>query len=90
MSLPKVENIICASDSDKFYRPNVPSNDEKYNVAVFGHTRQAQVSQELRKVGFYVYTVDGPRVTGEYYAAASSQRGPQLQNAKPTPICASS
>jgi hypothetical protein len=23
----KVENIICASDSDKFYRPNVPSND---------------------------------------------------------------
>jgi hypothetical protein len=77
---PRVENIICASDSDKFYRPNVPSNDEKYNVAVFGHTRQAMVSQELRKVGFYVYTVDGPRVTGEYYAA-------QLPNAAPNARC---
>jgi len=77
---PRVENIICASDSDKFYRPNVPSNDETYNVAVFGHTRQAMVSQELRKVGFYVYTVDGPRVTGEYYAA-------QLPNAAPNAKC---
>ena len=77
---PKVENIICASDSDKFYRPNVPSNDEKYNVAVFGHTRQAQISQELRKVGFYVYTVDGPRVTGEYYAS-------QVPNAAPNSRC---
>jgi hypothetical protein len=76
----RVENIICASDSDKFYRPNVPSNDETYNVAVFGHTRQAMVSQELRKVGFYVYTVDGPRVTGEYYAA-------QLPNAAPNAKC---
>jgi hypothetical protein len=77
---PKVENIICASDSDKFYRPNVPPNDEKYNQAVFGHTRQAQVSQELRTIGFYIYTVDGPRVTGEYYAA-------QVPNAAPNKNC---
>ena len=77
---PKVENIICASDSDKFYRPNVPSNDEKYNVAVFGHSRQAQIAQELRKVGFYIFTVDGPRVTGEYYAA-------EVPNAAPNARC---
>jgi hypothetical protein len=77
---PRVENIICASDSDKFYRPNVPSNDEKYNMAVFGHTRQAQVSQDLRRVGFYIYTVDGPRVNGEYYAA-------QVPNAAPNARC---
>ena len=67
---PRVENIICASDSDKFYTPNVPANDEKYNVPVFGRSRQAQVSQDLHRVGYYVYTLDGPRVTGEYYAAA--------------------
>lgn len=73
---PRVQNIICASDSDKFYRPNVPSNDEKYNVGVFGHSRQAQVSQELRTIGFYVFTVDGPRVTGEYYAAKPSNAAP--------------
>jgi hypothetical protein len=77
---PKVENIISASDSDKFYRPNVPSNDEKYNIAVFGHSRQAEVSQELRRIGFYIYTVDGPRVTGEYYAA-------QVPNAAPNARC---
>jgi hypothetical protein len=77
---PKVENIICASDSDKFYRPNTPSNDEKYNVAVFGHSRQAQIAQELRKVGFYIFTVDGPSVTGEYYAA-------EVPNAAPNARC---
>ena len=77
---PNVQNIICASDSDKFYRPNVPSNDEKYNVGVFGHTRQAQVSQDLRRIGFYVFTVDGPRVTGEYYAA-------EVPNAAPNKNC---
>jgi hypothetical protein len=77
---PKVENIISASDSDKFYRPNVPSNDEKYDVAVFGHPREAELSQDLRRVGFYIYTVDGPRVTGEYYAA-------QVPNAAPNARC---
>jgi hypothetical protein len=77
---PRVENIICASDSDKFYTPNVPSNDDKYNVPAFGHKRQAQVSQELHKVGYYIYTVDGPRVTGEYYAA-------QVPNATPAAKC---
>jgi len=77
---PRVQNIICSSDSDKFYRPRVPSNDETYNVGVFGHSRQAMVSQELRTVGFYIYTVDGPRVTGEFYSA-------KVPNAAPNPRC---
>ena len=37
------------------------------------------VSQELRKVGFYVYTIDGPRVTGEYYAAAVPNAAPNAR-----------
>lgn len=77
---PRVENIISASDSDKFYRPNLPSNDEKYNVAAFGHPREAQIAQDLRRVGYYVYTVDGPRVTGEYYAS-------EVPNATPAAKC---
>ena len=77
---PKVQNIISASDSHKFYTPNVPSNDEKYDTPTFGHPRQAQISQDLHKVGFYVYTVDGPRVTVEYYSA-------EVSNAAPTPNC---
>jgi len=66
---PKVQNITCASNSSKFYIPANPSNDTKYNVPAFGHTRQAQVAQELNTVGYYLYSVDGPRVTVDYYSA---------------------
>ena len=68
----KVQNILCASDSSKFYTPGSPSNDDKFDVPVFGHKRQAQIAQELHTVGFYIYTVDGPRVTGEYYSSVLS------------------
>ncbi len=66
---PKIQNILCASDSSKFYTPGVPSNDEKYDVPVFGHARQAQIAQELHTVGYYLFTVDGPRITVDYYSA---------------------
>jgi hypothetical protein len=49
-------------------------------VAVFGHSREVEVSQQLRTIGFYIYTVDGPRVTGEYYAA-------EVPNAAPNSKC---
>jgi hypothetical protein len=77
---PRVENIVSQSDSHKFYTPNVPSNDDKYDVAAFGHRREAELSQDLHQVGFYIYTVDGPRVTAKYYAAP-------VPNAAPTPNC---
>jgi hypothetical protein len=38
--IAKVQNILCASDSSKFYTPGSPSNDAKYDVPVFGHARQ--------------------------------------------------
>lgn len=65
----KVQNILCASDSSKFYTPNIPANDVKYDVPAFGHARQAQVAQELHTIGYYLVTVDGPRVTVDYYSA---------------------
>ncbi len=65
----KVQNILCASDSSKFYTPGSPSNDDKYNVPAFGHKRQAQIAQELHTVGYYLFTVDGPRVNVDYYSA---------------------
>jgi hypothetical protein len=71
-----VQNILCASDSSKFYTPGNPPNDVKYNVPVFGKTRQTQIAQDLYKVGYYIYTVDGPRVTVDYYAAAPSNVAP--------------
>lgn len=77
---PRVENIISQSDSHKFYTPNVPANDEKYDLPAFGHKREAEISQDLHQVGFYIYTVNGPRVTVKYYAAP-------MPNAAPVPNC---
>ena len=71
-----VQNILCASNSSKFYTPGYPSNDDKYNVPVFGHTRQTQIAQELHTVGYYIFTVDGPRVNVDYYSAIPSNVAP--------------
>lgn len=71
-----VMQILCASDSSKFYVPagsppnNVSqtvSNDARYNGA--NSLRRAPITQELYTVGFYIFTVDGASVTVDYYAA---------------------
>ena len=67
-----VQQIIGASDSNKFYiplgnseAPGTTNNDIKYN----NPTRETSISQERNTVGYYIYTVDGPRVTGQFYSA---------------------
>ena len=54
-----VEQIIGASDSYKFYAPKKPFSK-----------RDQPLAQDLYKIGYYIYTVDGPRLTVRYYAAA--------------------
>jgi len=66
-----VHELVCASDSSKFYTPANPSNDTTYDVPAFGHTRQVPLSQDLYRIGYYIVTVDGPRVTVDYYAVPS-------------------
>jgi len=51
-----VHQIISASDSSKFYIPQLPVS-----------TNDTPISQDLEKLGYYIYTVDGPRVTVDYY-----------------------
>ena len=65
----KVMDIIGASDSSKFYIPAIPSNDQKYDVPAFGHTRQTQIVQELNTVGYYIFSVDGSDVSVDFYSA---------------------
>jgi len=62
--LSKVQEIICASDSSKFYTPKALDNANWFGQKV----RETSVSQERYTVGYYIYTVDGPRVTIDYYA----------------------
>ena len=59
-----VQQIICASDSYKYYTPKGPYS-----------TRETPIAQELYKTGYYIYTVDGPRVTGQYYATTPLANG---------------
>lgn len=54
-----VQQIITASDSHKFYTPGSPYS-----------SREQPFRQELGQVGYYLFNVDGPRVTAEYWATA--------------------
>ena len=53
----KVYQIIAQSDSSKMYNPATPAS-----------SNDAPIQQDLSKVGYYIFTVDGPRVTMDYYA----------------------
>ncbi len=53
----KITQIIGQSDSSKFYTPVLPVS-----------AKDAPIKQDLFKVGYYIFTVDGPRVTMDYYA----------------------
>ena len=75
-SSARFQQILCASDSSKFYIPTFPANDITYNLLGLGTVpptkklaRQTQIAQELNTVGYYIFTVDGSNVTVDYYSA---------------------
>jgi hypothetical protein len=53
----KVHQLITQSDSSKFYTPVTPVS-----------ANDTPIQQDLGRVGYYIFTVDGPRVTADYYA----------------------
>jgi len=57
----KVQEIISASDSTKFYTASSGFS-----------SREQTVSDQQNKIGYYLYKVDGPRVTGQYYTTDKS------------------
>jgi hypothetical protein len=59
-----VEELICAPDSSKFYTPKALTDAKWYDQKV----RETSVAQEPYTVGYYIYTIDGPRVTVDYYS----------------------
>ena len=62
--LSKVQELICASNSSKFYTPQALTSANWFGQKV----RETSVAQELYTVGYYIFTVDGPRVTVDYYS----------------------
>ena len=59
-----VRQIISQSDSSKFYTPTaITSGNETVNA------------EELYQIGYYIYTVDGPRVTVDHYGVPANVAG---------------
>ncbi len=61
----KVEELIAAPVCPKFYAP-ISDTDSKWQGYKPQH--ELSVSQEIYNIGFYIYTVDGPRVNVDYYS----------------------
>ncbi|HME41475.1 MAG TPA: metallophosphoesterase [Syntrophorhabdales bacterium] len=60
----KVEELIAAPNSSKFYTPKSLTDGKWYGQK----SRETSLSQEMYTIGYYIYTVDGPRVTVDYYS----------------------
>lgn len=79
----KVQEIILASDSYKFYKPANPSNDSKYDSVAFGHDRETPIAQDYAQIGYYIVTVDSARAWVDYYAVPSGQTGGVIASVPP-------
>ncbi len=66
-----ITQLIASSNSYKFYIPLKPCIDIRYNTP----PRELPISQELFTIGYYIFTVDGPNVTAQYYAALNGCGG---------------
>ena len=60
-SAKSIHQIVSQSDSSKFYTPATPFS-----------ANQTMISEDLYQVGYYIYTVDGPRVTADYYSVPAN------------------
>ena len=60
----KVGQLIAQSVSTKFYKPGFLGNDKWFGQK----SRELSISQEYESVGYYIYTINGPTVTVDYYA----------------------
>ncbi|MFH0729870.1 MAG: metallophosphoesterase [Pseudomonadota bacterium] len=60
--LSGVGQIICASNSYKFYIPQHGDDG-----------RETPLDQELFSIGYYIVTIDGPRATIDFYSSSHGQ-----------------
>jgi len=69
-----VGQIICSSNSYKFYLPKMGDDG-----------RELPLVQELFSIGYYIFTIDGPRVTVDFYSSShGSDYGDMDLNYGPT------
>lgn len=68
--LNQVQQIIHMAASTKFYGPASLNSFTSYYGPV--KQREAPISQDLYNVGYYLMTIDGPRVIVDYYSDANN------------------
>jgi hypothetical protein len=69
--LSQVMQIITQGASNKFYFPTRLDDFGKDGIApnqTWVKDREIEIAQEVYNFGYYIYTVDGPRVTVDYYS----------------------
>jgi hypothetical protein len=66
--LSEIMQIVTQGLSTKFYTPTRLDDFGKDSTGTWVKDRETQISQEVNNFGYYIYTVDGPRVTANYYA----------------------
>jgi hypothetical protein len=80
-----VEQLVCAASSYIFYAPgglsshgNDSSGTGYPNAGLAAKNRETVLSQELYSNGYYIVTIDGPRVTVDFYSADPDPTTPDL------------
>ncbi len=80
----EVHQVICASNSYKFYTPvslgSHGTDTVGYNSGKISKNREVEVSQELWSVGYYIVTIDGQSVTVDFYSADPISETPGLED----------
>jgi hypothetical protein len=61
--LSSIHQIITIAGSSKFY---TPSDLSSFPAGV--KARETEIAQETLNTGYYIYTIDGPRLTVDYYS----------------------
>lgn len=56
----KVQQLITSSNSYKFYTPGAGDDG-----------RETMLQEELYTIGYYIFTVEGPRVTVDFYSSST-------------------
>ena len=68
--LSSIEQLIVSPACPKFYRPDYAGVEWRGQK-----DRQTVISSEFENIGFYIYTIDGPMVTVDYYADSTGGYG---------------
>jgi len=70
-----VEELVCTSESSKFHTPKALDDPNWFNQK----SRETSISQELYHVGYYIFTVQGPNLTVDYYSDDHGNRASDEQ-----------